>query len=127
MTDPNEDPTSDPPGIPPPVDDTPAYCYRYIRGVHPGSAGLALPFQPAAVDPGPTLRMVGLILASQCARPSILSIVFLVVSLIIVAIVIAVIVAVAVVGASVALVNRCAELGGAAPQISGVIVNCPLR
>ena len=99
--------------------------------------------QPAAVNPGRTLGIVGFILAffvspagiivsaiglSKSRKSGnknglalaglILSIVFLM---------IAIVVTVVLVGAAVALLNQCTGLGGGVQQINGVTVTCPSR
>ena len=99
--------------------------------------------QPAAVNPGRTLGIVGFILAFFVSPAGIivsaiglfksrksgnknglalagliLSIVFFIISIVII---------VSIVGAAVALLNQCAALGGGVQQINGVPITCPAR
>jgi hypothetical protein len=101
------------------------------------------PYPQAGVNPGRTLGIVGFILAFFVSPAGIivsaiglvrsrragqknglalagliLSIVFLILTIVLV---------VAVVGATVALLNQCADLGGGVQQINGVSVTCPSR
>jgi len=99
--------------------------------------------QPAAVNPGRTLGIVGLILAffvspagiivsaiglSKSRKSGnknglalaglILSIVFFIIAIVVTALL---------VGAAVEVLNQCAGLGGGVQQINGVTVTCPSR
>jgi len=99
--------------------------------------------QPAAVDPGRTLGIVGFILAffvspagilvsaiglSKSRKSGnkngialaglILSIVFFIIGIVVTAVL---------VGAAVALLNQCTGLGGGVQQINGVTITCPSR
>ena len=99
--------------------------------------------QPVAVNPGRTLGIVGFILAFFVSPAGIivsaiglsksrksgnkngLALAGLILS--IVFFIIAIVVSVLLVGAAVALLNQCTELGGGVQQINGVTVTCPSR
>ena len=99
--------------------------------------------QPAAVNPGRTLGIVGFILAFFVSPAGIivsaiglsksrksgnkngLALAGLILS--IVFFIIAIVVTVLLVGAAVALLNQCTELGGGVQQINGVTITCPPR
>ena len=99
--------------------------------------------QPVAVNPGRTLGIVGFILAFFVSPAGIivsaiglsksrksgnkngLALAGLILS--IVFFIVAIVVSVLLVGAAVALLNQCTELGGGVQQINGVTVTCPSR
>ena len=99
--------------------------------------------QPVAVNPGRTLGIVGFILAFFVSPAGIivsaiglsksrksgnkngLALAGLILSIVIS--IIAIVVMVLLVGAAVALLNQCTELGGGVQQINGVTVTCPSR
>ena len=125
-----------PPVAPPASDANPASAPAYAQPT-PAYA------QPVAVNPGRTLGIVGFILAFFVSPAGIivsaiglsksrksgnkngLALAGLILS--IVFFIIAIVVSVLLVGAAVALLNQCTELGGGVQQINGVTVTCPSR
>ena len=125
-----------PPVAPPAPDANPASAPAYAQPT-PAYA------QPVAVNPGRTLGIVGFILAFFVSPAGIivsaiglsksrksgnkngLALAGLILS--IVFFIIAIVVSVLLVGAAVALLNQCTELGGGVQQINGVTVTCPSR
>ncbi|CAN5242077.1 DUF4190 domain-containing protein [Frigoribacterium sp. UYMn621] len=136
---PNPQPSDGQPPVTPPP---PAAPDAYAAST-PAAPAYAQPYPQAGVNPGRTLGIVGFILAFFVSPAGIivsaiglvrsrragqknglalagliLSIVFLILTIVLV---------VAVVGATVALLNQCADLGGGVQQINGVSVTCPSR
>ena len=125
-----------PPVAPPAPDANPASAPAYAQPT-PAYA------QSVAVNPGRTLGIVGFILAFFVSPAGIivsaiglsksrksgnkngLALAGLILS--IVFFIIAIVVSVLLVGAAVALLNQCTELGGGVQQINGVTVTCPSR
>ena len=125
-----------PPVAPPAPDANPASAPAYAQPT-PAYA------QPVAVNPGRTLGIVGFILAFFVSPAGIivsaiglsksrksgnkngLALAGLILS--IVFFIVAIVVSVLLVGAAVALLNQCTELGGGVQQINGVTVTCPSR